>query len=117
MDTTQRGTKLVVCLVVGAVTSLLTACSSETEADRTHVLARVHFNTNVSDFELSRDFYGKLGFETVSGFPDTNTVAMARAIGVETPTSYDGRSSIAFPTGTERGRSTVRRWQKRPRSV
>lgn len=56
----------------------------------THVLSRVHFNTNVSSFQASRAFYGMLGFETLSGFPDTNTQAMARAIGIETPTSYDG---------------------------
>jgi len=55
-----------------------------------HVLSRVHFNTNVSDFAASRAFYGKLGFTTLSGFPDTNTQAMARAIGIETPTAYDG---------------------------
>ena len=55
-----------------------------------NVQARVHFNTNVSSFVKAREFYGKLGFETVSGFPDTNTQAMARAIGIETPTEYDG---------------------------
>ena len=55
-----------------------------------HVLSRVHFNTNVSNFVEARAFYGKLGFDTISGFPDTNTVEMARAIGIETPTSYDG---------------------------
>lgn len=54
------------------------------------VKLRMHFNTNVSDFSVSRAFYGALGFETLSGFPDTNTQAMARAIGVSTPTSYDG---------------------------
>jgi catechol 2,3-dioxygenase-like lactoylglutathione lyase family enzyme len=54
------------------------------------VFSRVHFNTNVSDFDTSRAFYGMLGFETFSGFPDTNTQAMARAIGIETPTDYDG---------------------------
>ncbi len=48
------------------------------------VLGRIHFNVNV------REFYGKLGFSTVSGFPDTNTVAMAEAIGIDTPTTYDG---------------------------
>jgi len=58
----------------------------------THALSRVHFNTNVSDFAVAREFYGSLGFATVSGFPDTNTQAMARAIGIETPTSYDGSS-------------------------
>ncbi len=57
---------------------------------KTHVLSRVHFNTNVSDFEAARAFYGKLGFETLSGFPDTNTIEMAQAIGIETPTDYDG---------------------------
>ena len=55
-----------------------------------HVGSRIHFNTNVSDFVAAREFYGKLGFGTLSGFPDTNTQAMARAIGIETPTSYDG---------------------------
>lgn len=55
-----------------------------------HVLSRVHFNTNVSDFEAARAFYGTLGFETLSGFPDANTVAMAEAIGVTAPTEYDG---------------------------
>ena len=54
------------------------------------VLSRIHFNTNVSDFEAAREFYGTLGFETLSGFPDANTVAMAQAIGVAEPTSYDG---------------------------
>jgi catechol 2,3-dioxygenase-like lactoylglutathione lyase family enzyme len=55
-----------------------------------HVLSRVHFNTNVSNFLESRAFYQQLGFETLSGFPDANTVAMAEAIGVSTPTTYDG---------------------------
>ena len=55
-----------------------------------NVKLRMHFNTNVSDFAASRAFYSELGFETLSGFPDTNTQAMARAIGVSTPTSYDG---------------------------
>lgn len=59
-----------------------------------HVLSRVHFNTNVADFAAARAFYGKLGFETLTGFPDTNTQAMARAIGVVTPTSYDGSQEI-----------------------
>ena len=60
-----------------------------------NVLSRVHFNTNVSNFAEARSFYGKLGFETISGFPDTNTLEMARAIGIETPTSYDGTEGEA----------------------
>ena len=54
------------------------------------VQARIHFNTNVSDFESARAFYGALGFETLSGFPDANTQAMARALGIAAPTEYDG---------------------------
>lgn len=75
-------------LLVGLFAGLLGGCSDD-QRD-TQVLSRVHFNTNVSDFAVSRAFYGKLGFETVSGFPDANTVAMAQAIGITTPTSYDG---------------------------
>jgi len=55
-----------------------------------NVISRIHFNTNVSNFEEARAFYGMLGFDTASGFPDTNTVAMAQAIGIQTPTEYDG---------------------------
>jgi catechol 2,3-dioxygenase-like lactoylglutathione lyase family enzyme len=55
-----------------------------------NVISWVHFNTNVSDFNEARAFYGVLGFETMSGFPDTNTLAMAHALGIQTPTAYDG---------------------------
>lgn len=55
-----------------------------------HVEARLHFNTNVSNFTAALEFYGKLGFDTVMGFPDTNTLEMAQAMGIKTPTSYDG---------------------------
>ncbi|MCX7063216.1 MAG: hypothetical protein NT024_01305 [Proteobacteria bacterium] len=55
-----------------------------------HVQSGVHFNTNVANFDAAREFYGKLGFTTLTGFPDTNTQAMARAIGIQTPTAYDG---------------------------
>ena len=70
--------------------ALLVACGSKAQDIELQVLSRIHYNTNVSDFEASRAFYGALGFETLSGFPDTNTLEMARAIGIETPTSYDG---------------------------
>ncbi len=60
-----------------------------------NVEAHVHFNTNVSSFEKARAFYASLGFETLSGFPDTNTLEMAQAIGIETPTEYDGSKGEA----------------------
>ena len=68
----------------------LTACSQSPDSNTLQVLSRVHFNTNVSNFEDSKLFYAQLGFETVSGFPDNNTLAMAHAVGISTPTSYDG---------------------------
>ncbi len=51
---------------------------------------RIHFNTNVSSFAVSRPWYQKLGFNISSGFPDTNTLAVAHSIGIKTPTTYDG---------------------------
>ena len=71
------------------------ADEAEVKVPELQVLSRVHFNTNVSDFKQARAFYGRLGFETVSGFPDTNTLEMAHAIGVETPTAYDGSQGDA----------------------
>ena len=51
---------------------------------------RIHFNTNVSSFAVSRPWYRNLGFNVSSGFPDTNTLAVAESIGIKTPTTYDG---------------------------
>ena len=73
-----------VCLALGA------HATSALADEPLDVLGRIHFNTNVSDFEQSRAFYQRLGFDTISGFPDANTVAMAQAIGITTPTEYDG---------------------------
>jgi len=55
-----------------------------------NVISRIHFNTNVKDFNISKAFYSILGFESLSGFPETNTLDMARAMGIKNPTSYDG---------------------------
>lgn len=77
-------------LIALFLSAWLSACGTEPNRGGTHVLARVHFNANVSDFDASRAFYEKLGLETLSGFPDTNTIAMAKAIGITTPTDYDG---------------------------
>ena len=43
------------------------------------LLARIHYATHTSDFDRAREFYRQLGYtEGVSGFPLTNTHAMAR---------------------------------------
>lgn len=45
--------------------------------------ARFHFAIHTEDFEKTREFYRRLGFtQGISGFPLTNTHAMARALGM-----------------------------------
>ena len=73
-----------------AVPGALTVRVKQVGEINMHVMSRIHYNTNVSNFTEARAFYGSLGFETMSEFPDTNTHAMAHAIGIETPTAYDG---------------------------
>jgi catechol 2,3-dioxygenase-like lactoylglutathione lyase family enzyme len=47
------------------------------------LLARIHFATHTPDFDRARAFYRMLGYTAgVSGFPLTNTHAMARALGM-----------------------------------
>ena len=42
------------------------------------VLARIHFNTQTSDFDRTRAFYRQLGYtQGISTFPKTNTHLMA----------------------------------------
>ena len=45
--------------------------------------ARFHFAIHTEDFDSTREFYRRLGFtQGISGFPLTNTHAMARALGM-----------------------------------
>ena len=55
-----------------------------------NITGRIHFNTNVSDYDSSRAFYFAIGVVNGFGFPDTNTLAVAESLGIVTPTSYDG---------------------------
>ena len=56
------------------------AFSSETDIG---LWARFHFAIHTSDFDDTREFYRRLGFtDGISGFPLTNTHAMARALGM-----------------------------------
>ena len=55
------------------------------------LMARIHFNTQTSDFGRSRSFYRMLGFTRgVSGFPKTNTHLMARSLGMYDLCTYSG---------------------------
>ncbi len=45
--------------------------------------ARFHFAIHTEDFNSTREFYRRLGFtQSITGFPLTNTHAMARALGM-----------------------------------
>ncbi len=54
------------------------------------VMARIHFNTQTADFNITREFYRLLGYtQGVSNFPRTNTHAMARSLGMYDLCSYE----------------------------
>ncbi len=76
--------------VNGAPDSSVTIRVKQKADIKLHFKSRLHFNTNVRSFEAASEFYDKIGLGTLMGFPDTNTQAMAKAIGIKTPTAYDG---------------------------
>ncbi len=47
-----------------------------------HITGMVHVNINCLNYERSRAFYEMLGFEVVWTVPETNTVAVAAAVGM-----------------------------------
>ena len=52
--------------------------------------ARIHINTQTTDFARARGFYRMLGFTTgVGGFPKTNTHLMARLLGMYDLCTYE----------------------------
>ena len=52
--------------------------------------ARFHFAIHTADFDRTREFYRELGFtQGISGFPLTNTHAMARALGMFDECQYE----------------------------
>lgn len=59
-------------------------------AEEANVLARIHFNTQTSDFQRTREFYRLLGYtEGISDYPKTNTHAMARSLGMYDLCTYE----------------------------
>ena len=90
---------LVPSLLIGHAMGL-TACTNLVPATDQQVglpsdldiglMARIHFNTQTSDFGRSRSFYRMLGFTRgVSGFPKTNTHLMARSLGMYDLCTYE----------------------------
>ena len=54
--------------------------------------ARYHFAIHTEDFDTTREFYRRLGFtDGITGFPLTNTHAMARALGMFDVCQYELR--------------------------
>ena len=54
------------------------------------VLARIHFNTQTSDFDRARAFYRQLGYtQGINTFPKTNTHLMARSLGMYDLCTYE----------------------------
>ncbi len=54
------------------------------------LFARIHFATHTPDFDRARAFYRQLGYtEGITGFPLTNTHAMARALGMFDVCQYE----------------------------
>ena len=54
------------------------------------IVARIHFNTQTSDFDRARAFYRLLGYtQGVSNFPKTNTHLMARSLGMYDLCTYE----------------------------
>lgn len=47
-----------------------------------HVTGILHVNVNCSDYERSRAFYERLGFQVVFEVPETNTPEVAAAVGM-----------------------------------
>ncbi|MCY4212210.1 MAG: VOC family protein [Gammaproteobacteria bacterium] len=86
----KRCALLWLACLAGPIALASEQAATQEASPKLNVQTRVHFNINVSDFESARSFYGALGFATLSGFPDANTQAMARALGIATPTEYDG---------------------------
>lgn len=66
------------------------ALAAEADPAQVEVLARIHFNTQAKDFDLTRAFYRQLGYtEGVGGFPKTNTTLMARSLGMYDLCTYE----------------------------
>ena len=63
---------------------------AQSSAGNAGVLARIHFNTQTGDFNVTREFYRQLGYtQGVSGFPKTNTHLMARSLGMYDLCTYE----------------------------
>jgi catechol 2,3-dioxygenase-like lactoylglutathione lyase family enzyme len=80
----------VVLILLLQMSWLPVAVAVEAVLVKVDVLARIHFNTQTRDFDLTRSFYRQLGYtQGVNGFPKTNTHLMARSLGMYDLCTYE----------------------------
>ncbi|HCE03116.1 MAG TPA: hypothetical protein DEQ98_07730 [Acidobacteria bacterium] len=95
-----RSVRTLRCVLVFGVVIVSVACTTpapDTEQPVSQprnvdvgVTARIHINTQTTDFARARAFYRMLGFTAgVGGFPKTNTHLMARSLGMYDLCTYE----------------------------
>ena len=76
---------------------------------------RYHFAIHTADFDSTREFYHRLGFtDGVTGFPLTNTHAMARALGMFDVCQYELKKGevLLFPGADNTTGIDLLQWHK-----
>jgi len=76
---------------------------------------RYHFAIHTADFDSTREFYHRLGFtDGVTGFPLTNTHAMARALGMFDVCQYELKKGevLLFPGADNTTGNDLLQWHK-----
>ena len=63
-----------------------------------HIVSRIHFQVNASDFEVSKSFYNKFGFWAWIPFPSTNTLEVAQAVGMDHPYTLQVEVGLMLPS-------------------
>ena len=77
--------------------------------------ARYHFAIHTEDFDTTREFYRRLGFtDGITGFPLTNTHAMARALGMFDVCQYELEKGevLLFPGAENTTGIDLLQWHK-----
>lgn len=82
----MRNLSVLLCLVFCYIASV----AAKTINQDIGLMARIHFNTQTSDFPRARAFYRLLGYTQGQGnFPHTNTHQMARSLGMYDLCTYE----------------------------
>jgi len=63
-----------------------------------HIVTRIHFQVNASDFDASKNFYNNFGFRAWIPFPSTNTLEVAQAVGMDHPYTLHVEVGLMIPS-------------------